>query len=297
LARNSLADVKHDSACASVSVPQGFNMRGNSHLLQSQNELPCEVVRSTWSKTYGQIENWLLGSLVLSKFEQAQFRSLLSRPSLSDKDWWGLVLESWFSNSPTNSVYHTGDTTVSGRTTRSAVSSTTMRRLFKSSSSDVSLVESSVANPLVSNDRVLDALETTDFPLQIEPEDLIGDTTIYLQSSIRHSRSRSISRRPRSPQFGPSTMSAAHDEHSFVSSVSADAPPKQSINQHRNRYEVSINTSSQSSIQTGPKSERNISQRPGDRIQSNALETAQIKEASTKLPSKLSKLFSFRFRR
>ncbi|OAL00914.1 hypothetical protein IQ06DRAFT_304627 [Phaeosphaeriaceae sp. SRC1lsM3a] len=129
--------------------------------------------RVRWVGTRRSVDEWLLNTLKVSHFEQARLQVWLSSYT-DNEDWWEFVDRNWFLDTSEFSKYHTGDTTIPeedlisnptafnhlGNTDGLSETSETAEQKFS-------------AVPLLAQDRVMDALESIDFPTIIEPQDLI----------------------------------------------------------------------------------------------------------------------------
>jgi hypothetical protein len=157
-------------------------------------ELAIGHSRLKWTGTRRYIDEWLLGSLGTSRLEQGRLKHHEEfEIDLSDKDWWNLVEQLWYSDTLEGHDFHTGDTTVSEESLNEPFSSNTMHRLF--ATSDMAEVETQQfpPTPLLAHDRVLDAPELANFPTDIEPLDLIDllpkEATCHDRSFSPHSES------------------------------------------------------------------------------------------------------------
>ncbi|KAH7081327.1 hypothetical protein BKA63DRAFT_561874 [Paraphoma chrysanthemicola] len=196
-------------------------------LTRPYSETDLAPLRFEWSDTRKRIEGWLLEALEGSKVQQAQLWNVLSSSGVNDKDWWQLVIRNWASDSPGNNPFHTGDTTASDKSLNSAASADTMRKSSNDPGKELEEGPSS-ASPLISLDRVVDALESFDFPRNIEPHDLVDPAPAkHVTFMMRSQSARSMSTQPTavtrsSSGLDFSSMSSVEEDLSYVSSADAD---------------------------------------------------------------------------
>jgi hypothetical protein len=82
-------------------------------LPRSFSEADLDDSRLKWSSVRYRIDTWLLDNLKSSWFQQERLRDALSRYNLEDHDWFQAITRYWYSESPDDTAFRTGDTTVS----------------------------------------------------------------------------------------------------------------------------------------------------------------------------------------
>ncbi|KAF2823151.1 hypothetical protein CC86DRAFT_76644 [Ophiobolus disseminans] len=186
-----------------------------------------DLTQVRWTDTRGRIEGWLLDALEHSNLQKVQLRNHLSSDDLDDDNWWQLVVQHWKSNSPGSTVFHTGDTTASPTTTGHPGSVVTMARFLGEAGLDDPEAKPLTASPLVSLDRVVDALEDVDFPSNIKPSDLVEPPSRHVTFEARSPSAYSMSTQPTSgtrtsSRLDCSSMSSIEEDRSYTTSGDVD---------------------------------------------------------------------------
>jgi hypothetical protein len=179
-------------------------------LVQSEG-LAIGHSRVKWAGTRRYIDEWLLNSLDTSELEKSRLKHSTDGDGLSDSEWWELLGQYWFLDTPEGSNYHTGDTTVSDESS-GLLSSNAMRRLFDTSDTSEFETHQFPPTPLLAQDRVIDAPELIDFPTNIEPRDLVEITPKCVKF-----RGRSVSVQSGSTHPTVYTRASSSIEHSSYS--------------------------------------------------------------------------------
>jgi hypothetical protein len=176
--------------------------------------------RSKWSDTRNRIEEWLLESLEHSGLQRVRLRSQLSNTRLDDKTWWKLVCEHWSSDSPEATVLHTGDTVASSLDRSQPASATATKKFFDEASIDDPEGGLSSVTPLVSDDRVVDALENVDFPSTLTASDLFDRTPKHVTFAARvdSASPQPTAESTTSSRIDDSSISSLDEESSCTSS-------------------------------------------------------------------------------
>lgn len=137
----------------------------------SENDLT--LMKLEWSDTRARIEEWLFDALEQSTIQKDLLRRLTDFDGLNFQDWWKLVRYHWRSDSPSDVVFHTGDTTVPPTTTGCRTSVIDVIEVHVPSGEGTPEPQMPLQSPLVSLDRLVDAFEDIDFPKAIKPIDLL----------------------------------------------------------------------------------------------------------------------------
>jgi hypothetical protein len=157
-------------------------------------ELAIGHSRLNWAGIRRYINEWLLESLDTSRLERRRLKHhSMTEIDLSDEEWWELVGQLWFSDTPEGVYFHTGNTTASEESRSEPYSSNAMHRLFGTSDTAEPETQQFPPTPHLGRDHVMDALELANFPADIEPLDLVDiapkDLTFLERSFSAHSES------------------------------------------------------------------------------------------------------------
>jgi hypothetical protein len=196
--------------------------------------------RLKWSDTRNRIEEWLLETLEHSGLHRARLRSQLSNTKLDDETWWKLVCEHWSSDTPEGEVIHTGDTVASTIDGSQPVSATAFRKIFEECNMDDPEARLSSATPLVSDDRVVDALENMDFPSTLSASDLFDRTPkrVTFAARVDSTSTQPTAGSTTSSQINDSSISTLNKESSYTSSGGvASIRPVDPLGASRTRYD------------------------------------------------------------
>jgi hypothetical protein len=184
---------------AKLTVSRSQNNTSTEQLMRSrkhQSNINMSHESVEWSVTLKNIDEWMFGALAVSSFHQRWLRSLLPRSELSDEELWQLILRHWHSDTPDNSAFHTGDTTVSGTAISQAVTSSEEHETSSTSAISSPGTRPSYIHPPFPEDRMADELSCfQNPPKNIKYRDL-ADTPRHVAFQIASSSSASVSTQP-----------------------------------------------------------------------------------------------------
>lgn len=180
-----------------------------------------------YAGTRRSVDEWLLHALEQSRFEKAQFQIWFSEHT-DIEEWWSFVEHNWYPESPDGSQQDKADSTISEEGLSDPVSSNAMRNLFDVSDTHDSAAQDLSDLPLIAEDRVMDAFDEVNFPMDIEPRDLEDWPLSPMKPRSRRSKIRSGSTTYRTgsragsyPDFS-SSFSTIEEESPVALSVSDD---------------------------------------------------------------------------
>ena len=192
------------------------------HIDQAYCDSPSSLKTSKWSKIRQMIDDWMLGCLESSPLQRRWLESLVPEMNLNDEQRWILIKQHWRTDSPHDSTYHTGDTTIHGSTISEAISVDDDQNSFYDDSlvTDSDTGPSSI-HPLLPDDRVAGTLASFDNPSKIKTSDLERHVKFQLETES----SKSVSTQPTvmhlSSSHGEDHSSLAPE--SFQSSTATDS--------------------------------------------------------------------------
>jgi hypothetical protein len=94
------------------------------------NDKGASSTQLAWDAKVKRIDKWLLDVLAMSSLQKAQLKAIHHLGFLTDDVWWSQVGEYWTSSVVPESVFHTGDSTVSSITSGSLVLTSATKTTF-----------------------------------------------------------------------------------------------------------------------------------------------------------------------
>ncbi|KAF1832450.1 hypothetical protein BDW02DRAFT_581207 [Decorospora gaudefroyi] len=181
-------------------------------IYRSFSETDLEHARLDWPSHRGRLDIWLLDALWCSPLEKVRLRALLSERGLDDDSWWNLVNQHWNAESPPASYVHESDNTPPYAVASHSFPDATVNLPPRTSEYSELGPSIQMTGALVAHDFIIDALEETDIPHMIQPDD-------FMQSAYGQDPPRIRVRGP-SNASSRSAVSALH--------TSFDAPTSES---------------------------------------------------------------------